>query len=102
LNKGIEKVSSTEKEDQDSVLSNCAGETEMNFDPNYIEELDFLPTITIKAKDLANEMTNINIVDKNLKGQDPIAQEHIKSNLAVGKHCLKEILSRKICQPPKT
>jgi DNA-damage-inducible protein D len=46
---------------------------------------DFLPTVTIKAKDLAAEMTNVNLVEKDLHGQDPIANEHIQNNLAVRK-----------------
>lgn len=50
---------------------------------------DFLPTLTIKAKDFANELTSHNIVDKNLQGESPIAKEHIDNNLAVRK-MLKE------------
>lgn len=46
---------------------------------------DFLPTVSIKAKDLANEMTNMNVVDKNLRGEQPITIEHVKSNKAVRK-----------------
>jgi DNA-damage-inducible protein D len=33
---------------------------------------DFLPTISIKAKDLAAEMTSLNVQSKDLKGQNPI------------------------------
>ncbi|MBO9200599.1 MULTISPECIES: DNA damage-inducible protein D [Niastella] len=44
---------------------------------------DFLPTISIKAKDLAAEMTSLNVQTKDLKGQDPIEQEHIDNNTAV-------------------
>jgi DNA-damage-inducible protein D len=44
---------------------------------------DFLPTISIKAKDLAAEMTNLNVQNKDLKGQKPIEKEHIDNNLAV-------------------
>ncbi len=44
---------------------------------------DFLPTISIKAKDLAAEMTSVNVQSKNLKGQAPIEKEHIDNNLAV-------------------
>lgn len=46
---------------------------------------DFLPTVTIKAKDLAAEMTNVNVLEKNLTGQKPITQEHVENNLAVRK-----------------
>ncbi len=44
---------------------------------------DFLPTISIKAKDLAAEMTGLNTQSKNLKGQAKIEKEHIDNNLAV-------------------
>ncbi len=44
---------------------------------------DFLPTITIKAKDLATEITSHNVVEKNLKGEEDIAEEHVDNNTAV-------------------
>jgi DNA-damage-inducible protein D len=50
---------------------------------------DFLPTLTIKAKDFANELTNHNVVEKDLHGNQPISKEHTDNNLAVRK-MLKE------------
>jgi DNA-damage-inducible protein D len=44
---------------------------------------DFLPTISIKAKDLAAEMTGLNVQNKVLKGQSKIEKEHIDNNQAV-------------------
>jgi len=44
---------------------------------------DFLPTISIKAKDLAAEMTGLNVQNKDLKGQTNIEKEHIDNNVAV-------------------
>lgn len=44
---------------------------------------DFLPTISIKAKDLATEMTTFNTIDKELDGQDSIKREHVSNNSAV-------------------
>jgi len=44
---------------------------------------DFLPTISIKAKDLATEMTGLNVNSKDLRGQTKIENEHIENNLAV-------------------
>ena len=41
---------------------------------------DFLPTITIKAKDFANELTNVNIRKADLKTEDAITNEHVKNN----------------------
>lgn len=44
---------------------------------------DFLPTISIKSKDLAAEMTSINVQTKDLYGQTSIEHEHIDNNTAV-------------------
>lgn len=41
---------------------------------------DFLPTITIKAKDFANEITNFNIKRDGLNSEVGIAGEHVKNN----------------------
>lgn len=46
---------------------------------------DFLPTLTIKAKDFATELTSHNVVEKDLKGDSQITTEHIENNLAVRK-----------------
>lgn len=46
---------------------------------------DFLPTISIKAKDLAAEMTSLNVQDKNIRGFISIEKEHIDNNSAVRK-----------------
>ena len=44
---------------------------------------DFLPTLTIKAKDFATELTSHNVVEKDLKGEDQISKEHVDNNTAV-------------------
>ena len=44
---------------------------------------DFLPTITIKAKDLATEITNFNVTKKDLHGEAGITTEHVKNNTDV-------------------
>jgi len=44
---------------------------------------DFLPTISIKAKDLAAEMTSLNVQNKDLQGQLPIEKEHVDNSKAV-------------------
>lgn len=46
---------------------------------------DFLPTLTIKAKDFATELTSHNVVEKDLKGESSISKEHVDNNLAVRK-----------------
>ncbi|HWH63221.1 MAG TPA: DNA damage-inducible protein D [Ginsengibacter sp.] len=51
---------------------------------------DFLPTISIKAKDFAAEMTSINVQSKDLKGQSPIEKEHIDNS-----HAVREMLTKR-------
>ncbi len=46
---------------------------------------DFLPTITIKAKDFANEITNFSIKRDDLRHESTITDEHVKNNLDVRK-----------------
>ena len=46
---------------------------------------DFLPTISIKAKDFAAEMTSVNVQSKDLQGEASITQEHVDNNTAVRK-----------------
>ncbi len=50
---------------------------------------DFLPTISIKAKDFAAEMTSVNVKQKDLYGQEQITREHIDNNMAVRNMLLK-------------
>ena len=44
---------------------------------------DFLPTLTIAAKNLATEMTNYNVEEKDLRGEGAITTEHVQNNLSV-------------------
>lgn len=46
---------------------------------------DFLPTLTIKAKDFATELTSHNVIEKDLHGENKISQEHVDNNRAVRK-----------------
>jgi DNA-damage-inducible protein D len=46
---------------------------------------DFLPTLTIKAKDFATELTSHNVTEKDLRGENSISREHIDNNVAVRK-----------------
>ena len=50
---------------------------------------DFLPTLTIKAKDFATELTSHNVEEKDLKGLTGISLEHIENNKAVRKILLE-------------
>lgn len=51
--------------------------------PNSRPLADFLPTLNIKAKDFAAEMTSVNVQQKDLHGQQSICQEHVDNNKAV-------------------
>ena len=55
---------------------------------------DFLPTLTIAAKNLATEMTNYNVEEKNLQGEGAITGEHVKNNLSV-----REMLGQRGIKP---
>jgi len=41
---------------------------------------DFLPTVTITAKNLATEITNFNVTKEDMQGEDPITAEHVQNN----------------------
>ena len=55
---------------------------------------DFLPTITIKAKDLAAEITSFNTKKNDLRGEPDITGEHIKNNKDV-----RELLGKSGIRP---
>ena len=46
---------------------------------------DFLPTVTIAAKNLATEMTNYNVEENDLQGEISITSEHVQNNESVRK-----------------
>ena len=53
--------------------------------PNNRALADYLPTITIKAKDFATEITVFNTKEKDLKNERSISAEHITNNRSVRK-----------------
>ncbi len=57
---------------------------------------DFLPTLTIAAKNLATEMTNYNVEDKDLYGEQTITKEHIQNNQSV-----RQMLGQRGIKPEK-
>jgi len=57
---------------------------------------DFLPTLTIAAKNLATEMTNYNVEEKDLYGEQPITVEHVQNNKTV-----REMLNKRGIKPEK-
>ena len=48
---------------------------------------DFLPTLTIAAKNLATEMTNYNVEEKNLRGEAAITTEHVQNIIHLYAEC---------------
>ena len=57
---------------------------------------DFLPTLTIAAKNLATEMTNHNVEQSNLQGEHAITKEHVQNNVSV-----RDMLGQRGIQPEK-
>lgn len=55
---------------------------------------DFLPTLTIAAKNLATEMTNHNVQQADLQGERAITQEHIQNN-----HSVRNMLGQRGIKP---
>ncbi|MDD7915529.1 DNA damage-inducible protein D [Polaribacter ponticola] len=53
--------------------------------PNNRALADYLPTITIKAKDFATEITVFNTKEKDLRNERSISAEHITNNRSVRK-----------------
>ncbi len=53
--------------------------------PNNRPLADFLPTLTIKGKDFATELTSHNVTEKDLRGEKYILKEHVENNIAVRK-----------------
>lgn len=60
---------------------------------------DFMPTIGIKAKDLAAEMTSTNAQAKDLSGAAPIEREHIENNLAVRRMLIERGITPELMPP---
>lgn len=57
---------------------------------------DFLPTLTIAAKNLATEMTNHNVMQDNMQGEHAITREHVQNNQSV-----REMLGQRGIKPEK-
>ena len=55
---------------------------------------DFLPTVTIAAKNLATEMTNHNVEQNDMYGEEPITDEHVQNNSTI-----REMLAERGIKP---
>ncbi len=81
-----------------SVIRSKGDQALFNIDTNLLKRkykvpasrplADFLPTVSIKGKDLAAEMTSVKTQTKNLFGQKKIEKEHVDNNRAVRKMLL--------------
>ena len=60
---------------------------------------DFLPTLTIAAKNLATEMTNYNVTEKDMYGEESITDEHVDNNLSVRNMLNKRGIKRENLKP---
>ncbi|HEX2959913.1 MAG TPA: DNA damage-inducible protein D [Chitinispirillaceae bacterium] len=60
---------------------------------------DFLPTLTIKAKDFATELTSHNVIEKNLSGVTLITGEHVENNVAVRKMLIERGVKPELLPP---
>jgi DNA-damage-inducible protein D len=60
---------------------------------------DFLPTLTIKAKDFATELTSHNVTEKDLHGEQAISREHVDNNLAVRKMLIERGVKPELLPP---
>ena len=65
------------------------GQTVQKQQENYIKnsikqiKIYFLPTLTIATKNSATGITNYNVTEKDLYGEEKITDEHIENNLSV-------------------
>jgi DNA-damage-inducible protein D len=55
---------------------------------------DFLPTVTITAKNLATEITNFNVTKEDMQGEAPISVEHVQNNQDI-----RDLLLKRGIQP---
>jgi DNA-damage-inducible protein D len=55
---------------------------------------DFLPAVTITAKNLATEITNFNVTKEDMQGEDPIMVEHVQNNQDI-----RDLLLKRGIQP---
>jgi DNA-damage-inducible protein D len=55
---------------------------------------DFLPTVTITAKNLATEITNFNVTKEDMLGEEPITVEHVQNN-----HDIRNLLLKRGIRP---
>ncbi len=57
---------------------------------------DFLPTVTIAAKNFATELTNFNVKQNDLQGEGKITNEHVKNNKE-----MRRVLAKNMIIPEK-
>jgi DNA-damage-inducible protein D len=81
-NKGFERIRSK----GDSALFGGNNTSQMKDKLSVLEGralADFLPTVTLTAKNLATEITNHNVRQNSLNGENNITEEHVQNNSSV-------------------
>ena len=78
-----ERISYIERTEARGKLRDSEKRLSQNIYERGIDDADFLPTLTIAAKNLATEMTNYNVEEKDLYGEQSITVEHIQNNTSV-------------------
>lgn len=63
---------------------------------------DFLPTLTIAAKNLATEMTNHNVQQEDLQGEHAITREHVQNNVSMRACSASAVSDQKNYLPRRT
>lgn len=58
-------------------------EMKMQYGVKSVPLADVLPPVTLAAKNLATEMTNLNVEQKDLQGESSITHEHVQNNSSV-------------------
>jgi hypothetical protein len=88
VNKTIDMPKGATKDIDDIVLTRyacylIAQNGDPRKEPIAFAQTYFAPTVTIKAKDLATEMTNFNVRKNDLQGEGSITDEHVQNNTEV-------------------
>jgi len=67
--------------------------------PNNRALYDFAPTIILKAKDFATEITIFNAKEKKMRNEQQISREHVTNNKSVRKTLLERGIRPEILSP---
>ncbi len=87
----------TQRKESSGFMLRTTGEMKQKLGvPESRPLADFLPTITIKAKDFAGEITHFNVKKEGMQGEEEITGEHVKNNQDV-----RQVLTKSNIYPEK-